>query len=116
MLDSVRDYVVVGLPSQRGSNWSLAPESVLNVLRESDPQKAGALLQKRREATEVNTEDGSRGSQRASSGLVRADAVVRYGDQLWLRRRWVELASGVGSSLPWQTHRTEAPRVVGRKN
>jgi hypothetical protein len=46
----------------------------------------------------------------------RADAVVRYGDQEWLRRRWVALGSGAGSSLPWHFSRTEPPRVHEQTN
>ncbi|MEP0202293.1 MAG: hypothetical protein ABJ084_15620 [Halioglobus sp.] len=50
----------------------------------------------------------------AGSPLYRADAIVRYGDSSWLRRRWVSNASGPYSALPWVVLRTETPRVVNR--
>ncbi|MFU8764845.1 MAG: hypothetical protein ACNA7T_09995 [Haliea sp.] len=44
----------------------------------------------------------------------RLDALLEYNGRPWLRRRWVSLQGGMdGSGLPWQTTRTEAPRVPG---
>jgi len=44
----------------------------------------------------------------------RMDALLEYNGRPWLRRRWISLqGSGDGSGLPWQTTRTEAPRVAG---
>ena len=46
-------------------------------------------------------------------GAFRVDARVTYGDQVWLRRRWVAMASASGEDpLPWQVLRTETPRVL----
>ena len=116
LIEAVRDYVVVGLGSQRGTNFSAAPAAVLEVLREANLQQAEQLLRQR----EQEGDPGSRGLARAASaapgGMLRADAVVRYGDQFWLRRRWVVLETELGSSLPWRFQRTEAPRVVELSN
>ena len=112
LLDSVRDYVVAGEPRQRGSNWSVAPEAVLDVLRESNPQQAESALRQRQRLMEARNTSGSPAGSPVGSGIVRADAIVRYGDQSWLRRRWVIRSPGAGSSLPWSTQRTEAVRVV----
>jgi general secretion pathway protein K len=116
LIEAVRDYVVVGLGSQRGTNFSAAPAAVLEVLREANLQQAEQLLRQR----EQEGDPGSRGLARAASaapgGMLRADAVVRYGDQFWLRRRWVVLETESGSSLPWRFQRTEAPRVVELSN
>jgi len=57
-------------------------------------------------------------SRRQGAGVrgassYRIDALVEAGDRVWLRRRWVELGAGRGSSLPWSTRRMEPARVVG---
>lgn len=50
------------------------------------------------------------------SAEYRLDAQLEYNGRTWLRRRWVSLQSGPGgSSLPWRTMRTEAPRVPGKE-
>lgn len=112
LIEAVRDYVVVGLSSQRGTNFSAAPAAVLEVLREANLQQAEQLLRQR----EQEGDPGARGLARAPGGMLRADAVVRYGDQSWLRRRWVVLETESGSSLPWRFQRIEAPRVVELSN
>jgi hypothetical protein len=47
---------------------------------------------------------------------LRIDAIVKIGDQQWLRRRWATLDEGGYSLLPWRFVRTEAvqPTVAGR--
>lgn len=112
LLDAVRDYVVAGERSQRGFNSAAASEAVLNVLRESNPQRAESALRQRRQALAAGSAEGGPAGSAVGSGMVRADAIVRYGDQSWLRRRWVVRSPGAGSSLPWSTQRTEAVRVV----
>jgi hypothetical protein len=117
LLDAVRDYIVAGAPSQRGTNWSLAPEMVLAVLQQADPQKAGAAMQRRGRLPRSATESGARNRSAAiTGGSYRLDAVVRYGDKAWLRRRWVAMSMAASSSslLPWRMVRTEAPRVIDR--
>lgn len=48
------------------------------------------------------------------TAAYRLDAHLEYNGRPWLRRRWVSLQGGMdGSGLPWQTTRTEAPRVPG---
>ena len=53
--------------------------------------------------------------QQAAKSL-RIDAIVKIGDQQWLRRRWVTLDQGGYSLLPWRFVRTEAarPAMAGR--
>ena len=112
LLDSVRDYVVAGEPSRRGSTWSGAADAVLDILRESYPQQAESALRQRQRLMEAGNTSGSPAGSPVGSGIVRVDAIVRYGDQSWLRRRWVSMSPETGSSLPWSTRRTEAARVV----
>ncbi|MHA7816243.1 MAG: hypothetical protein ACX93N_07190 [Pseudohaliea sp.] len=49
----------------------------------------------------------------SGASSYRVDALVEAGDRYWLRRRWVELGAGWGSSLPWATRRVEPARVIG---
>jgi hypothetical protein len=111
LFDQVRDYLVVVEGSRGGTNWSAAPENLMGVLREADPRKAAAIERQR-----VRSGASDEGNQVPviSGGAYRLDAVVRYGDELWLRRRWVRMEPAVGSILPWRVSRTEAPRVVGK--
>lgn len=59
--------------------------------------------------------DALRDEIRMDDGAAyRLDALLEYNGRPWLRRRWVSLQGGMdGSGLPWQTTRTEAPRVPG---
>lgn len=114
LLDAVRDYVVAGAPTQRGIDWSLAPEMVWAVMQKADPQRAGAVLRSRDGAAGSGEEGNRKISSSFAGGSYRLDAVVHYGDKAWLRRRWVLMATVRSSLLPWRMVRTEAPRVVDR--
>jgi len=109
LFDAVRDYLAVGEQSRGGTNWLAAPEKLLGLLQEADPGKASAVARQRGASREQLAAVPFSGG-----GLYRVDAVVRYGDDLWLRRRWVKMEPGGGSKLPWQVSRTEAPRVVAK--
>jgi len=116
LLDAVRDYVAAGASAQRGTNWSLAPAAVLAVVQRIDPQKAEAAMRARdrlqQAATDAETGAGAVRRPSGAADSFRLDAVVRYGDKLWLRRRWVSMRGAASSLVPWQMVRTEAPRVV----
>ena len=105
LLDSVRDFIVVGESGQGGMNWSLAPDEILDMLAVANPAQADAVRARR----------GSPGAGRQTasrSGAYRADAIVRYGDKTWLRRRWVSIETSSSTALPWRYTRTEPPRVL----
>ena len=57
-----------------------------------------------------------KGSVQQAAKSLRIDAIVKIGDQQWLRRRWVTLDQGGYSLLPWRFVRTEAarPAMAGR--
>jgi len=114
LLDAVRDYVVAGAPTQRGTDWSLAPEMVWAVMQKTDPQKADAALRSRDRAAGSGEEGKRKAGSSFAGDSYRLDAVVHYGDKAWLRRRWVSIATVRSSLLPWRMVRTEAPRVVDR--
>ncbi|MCX2977560.1 type II secretion system protein GspK [Candidatus Marimicrobium litorale] len=115
VFDAIRDYIVVGNSRGSTTDWAQAPEALLAVLKETQPDELQRVLQQRE--TRPETEVESPGSaQRTLSGFLRADALVHYGDQYWLRRHWVSLGGAApGGTLPWRSKRTEPPRVYGRR-
>jgi hypothetical protein len=113
LLDAVRDFIVAGGPGQGGTDWSLAPEALLQVLAKADPAQADSVRSRRGSA--AASYPRAAGAQAAvTASAYRADAIVRYGDTLWLRRRWVALGTNPATALPWYTTRTEPPRVLAQ--
>ena len=112
-LDAIRDVVVVGGGAGTvGVDWSVAPPEVLAVLAATNPDKAAALA-----ASAAGSGDGNKkfgGRSGVSGKAFRIDALVRDGDQTWLRRRWVTLGGRRSEGLPWRFYRTEFARVVSR--
>jgi hypothetical protein len=111
LFDDVRDYLAVGDGSRARTNWSAAPEDLVALLREADPGRAASVERQRGQSS---AGAGAGQLSVVSGGAYRLDAVVRYGDELWLRRRWVKMEPANGSTLPWRASRTEAPRVIGK--
>ncbi|MEM6579963.1 MAG: hypothetical protein AAF699_01750 [Pseudomonadota bacterium] len=117
LLDAIRDLVVIGESSRGGIDWSKAPDEVLEVLAKADPARAESVRSRRAEAGGSNSlrpaASANPGANAGTlSGAYRADAIVRHGDQVWLRRRWLSIESSPASALPWHFTRTESPRVV----
>jgi general secretion pathway protein K len=117
LLDSVRDFIVVSESGKGGTNWSLAPAALLGILSKVDPAKADAAMARQGSAAaSFPRSPGSgprdRGKSGSLTGSFRADAIVRYGDKLWLRRRWISIESSPFTELPWHITRTEPPRVL----
>ncbi|MEE4144977.1 MAG: hypothetical protein V2I26_09265 [Halieaceae bacterium] len=110
LLDSVRDLIVVGDPGQGGMDWSLAPDELLDVLAAANPAQADAVRARR--GTGPVGAQSSAGRAAGRSGAYRADAIVRYGDKAWLRRRWISIETSSSTALPWRYTRTEPPRVL----
>lgn len=105
LLDSVRDFIVVGESGQGGMSWSLAPDEILDVLAVANPAQADAVRARR-------SSPGAGGQTTSRSSAYRADAIVRYGDKTWLRRRWISIETSSSTALPWRYTRTEPPRVL----
>ncbi len=103
LLDSVRDFIVAGKSGQGAVNWSLAPEALLKVLAKANPAQAETIRARRGSAA---------ASYPRPAGNYRADAIVRYGDKIWLRRRWIAIETSPSTALPWRITRTEPPRVL----
>ena len=116
LLDSIRDSVAVGNSRRRNVDWSAAPQSVLDVLEKHNPGKAGQQLG--RSIGQLGSNNNSGRAAIGSSarggrlGSYRVDAIVRVGDQQWLRRRWVAGGTTGAGKLPWHFVRTEPPRVL----
>ena len=111
LLDSVRDFIVVAGSGQGAMNWSLAPDEVLDVLAAANPAQADAV-RARRASPGAGATPAAGGQVLSRSGVYRADAIVRYGDKTWLRRRWVSIETSSSTALPWRYTRTEPPRVL----
>jgi general secretion pathway protein K len=115
VFDAIRDYIVVGNNSGSVTDWTQAPEALLTVLEQVQPGEMQRILQQRETRPEANG-DSPANTKRALSSAFRADALVHYGDQYWLRRRWVSLGgAATGSQLPWRFKRTEPPRVYAQR-
>ncbi len=117
LLDAVRDFIVVREQGQGGMNWADAPDALLGVLEKASPAQAGALMARRGGAAASfprppGSIAGSGDTTGITAGAYRADAIVRHGDTIWLRRRWISIESGASSALPWHSTRTEPPRVL----
>ena len=109
LLDSIRDFIVVdGTP--RGTDWSLVPDTLLRLLEHANPTQADAVKARR------DLKSGDEGGAGAIARDYRADALVRYGDKTWLRRRWISMEAGTASALPWRVVRSEPPRVLAQNN
>ena len=113
LLDAVRDFIAAGGPGQGATDWALAPEALQQVLAKTDPAQADSVRVRRGSA--AASYPGTAGAQTAGqASAYRADAIVRYGDTLWLRRRWVAIGTNPATALPWYTTRTEPPRVLAQ--
>lgn len=115
VLDGIRDSVAVGSSRRSSIDWSQAPRSVLDVLAKHNPDQAGKQLDRTIGSSSTNTNQlSSIGSSARGSRLdsYRVDAVVRVGDQLWLRRRWAAGGTSGAGKLPWRFVRTEPARVL----
>lgn len=117
LLDAVRDFIVVSKSGRGSTNWAQAPDALLDILAKTDPAKADAVMARQsRAAASFPRSPGSQsrnsGKSGSLTGTLRADAIVRYGDKLWLRRRWISIESSPLTELPWHVTRTEPPRVL----
>ena len=113
LFDAVRNYIAVG--KNTSTDWSLAPAELMPVLAMANPADV-ETISKRREQLALASEtpvtgDPLQGGAQPLSGTYRADARVVYGDQTWLRRRWVVIGSMPGTKLPWHFYRTEPLRI-----
>jgi type II secretory pathway component PulK len=96
VLDAIRDYIVAGAIASSSTQWASMHPALQNIARSYRPEQAG------RRPDDLG----------AGASGYRADAIVRYGDSSWLRRRWISTTSSPHSRLPWRALRTETPRVV----
>ena len=92
--EAVRSYITVGDLAEGFQGDKQTVESRLNKL------------------TAAMRGDGPivRGPTQHAAKSLRIDAIVKIGDQEWLRRRWATLDEGGYSMLPWRFVRTEAAR------
>ncbi|TXS90071.1 hypothetical protein [Parahaliea aestuarii] len=100
LLDAIYDDIRAVSGGSDSLNWAAMPETVLQALQGGGFGRIGS---------------GARVPWSPRSETVfRVDAVVHYGDQRWLRRRWLRLTPGNESDLPWHPVRIEAPRALAK--
>ncbi|WOJ96527.1 hypothetical protein R0137_14935 [Congregibacter brevis] len=102
--DRVRDYIAVPVGSVGLSRPGAKAQQRMRMLQTLTPVQ-------RVSATGQAFAGISTGAARATG--YRIDALVRIGDTVWLRRRWVSMSASVGV-LPWRVYRTEPARIVSR--
>jgi len=109
MLDALTDYIAVGGGGGRGNPAGGAGELAqsLRLLRSVAP-----AARARNDNLDASVAGGA-ASRLQVSGSYRVDALVRRGQDVWLRRRWVDLGRG-GAQLPWSSSRIEPVRIVPR--
>lgn len=113
LLDGIRDYAVAGDWTSGAMNWSAAPETVLAALEAANPAQADNMQRRRSALSQAAV--GANQRRAASAGATyRADALVNYGGNTWLRRRWISVEGSRPSGSAWRAVRTEAPRVVAK--
>lgn len=108
-LDRIRDFIVAGTWARGGADWRNLPEDVKGAIATGSPVEIGAAIARMDQGQSSATKGRIPGPK--TSGTYRADAVVKYGNVSWLRRRWVSMSFTEASGLPWKSVRTEAPRV-----
>ena len=114
LLDGIRDYVVAGGTVAGGTNWQLSPPNVLALLESVDAGQYAVVARGGTRSPGLQETDASVIAATVA-GAVRADALVEYGGRTWLRRRWIDVADGSDSLLPWRVISKEAPRVIARR-
>ncbi len=93
--DAVRDFIVVESLASGLSGKAPAPARIRMI--DAAMRGEGALLN---------------GPVQHAAESVRVDAIVKIGDQNWIRRRWVTFEGGGYSALPWRVVRSEAARPL----
>jgi len=120
LFDAVRSYIVVRKGGGTATDWALAPDELMQVLEKANPGELETVRNRRaslaRAATVSAAADSLQGGGQSLSGVFRVDAEVAYGDQVWLRRRWVAIGAAPGSRLPWHFVRTEPLRIPHNTN
>lgn len=116
IFEAVRDAVYVSDAGQPGVDWISAPVSVLRALGDVDEEFAIEVVKSRIDAPVdellAPLELDMDFQQSAALSSFRVDALVKFDDTLFLRRRWVDRASAGADGLPWRFFRTEAVTVV----
>lgn len=108
VFDQLRDSVGFAEVGSGKLSWAGVPDALLAVLALRNADQARGHVERRAQSPG----DGAARTS-ANTGGYRVDAVVEYGGQFWMRRRWVKMgAVGARSSAPWRYLRTEAGRVV----
>ena len=116
IFEAVRDFVAAHKTGGADADWEALLAALLPVSDQINSGELNGLALRPEMRVGSNADGKGQGDEFSLSGSYRADALVKYGDQTWLRRRWISVGAAGGSVLPWQTVRTEPPRVYERSN
>ena len=111
IFESIRDFIAAKETRGAGADREMSSAAMLQLADQMNAGQLNGFALPPEILAGRNADATTGGTESSRSGTYRADAMVRYGDQTWLRRRWVSVGSIVGSALPWKTVRTEPPRV-----
>lgn len=106
--DRLRDYAVVAGSGAAAGTGLAGADRTLAALTTLGPATRASTS-----SLQASLPDDSSRLQRRD-GDYRVDAMLRYGDRTWLRRRWVRSGSG-RSGFPWRFLRTEPARIIQPK-
>ena len=116
IFEAVRDFVAAQDLEGAGADQDMLSAALLQVANQMEPGEMNELALRSEMLSRSNADAARQDNESSLSGSYRADALVTYGDQIWLRRRWIAVGSAVGSALPWQIVRTEPPRIYESSN
>lgn len=116
IFDAVRDVVYVSQGGQDGVDWASAPARVLQALGGISEEEAADIAALREQGDTrlgaAPVELDLAFQERSETANYRVDATVKIGDELYLRRRWVNSRRSGRDGLPWVFFRTEPVRSI----
>ena len=111
VFEAVRGFIAAGERGSGVANWEASLAARMQLGDQKNSEELNELARHHEAVAGFAADGAQQDNDRSLSGSYRADALVTYGDQTWLRRRWLSTGSGPGSALPWHTVRTEPLRV-----
>ena len=116
IFEAVRDFVSAQDSGGGSADWDTLSAALLQVADQMESGAMNGLALRAAMLSRSNAYGAPQVNEPSLSGSYLADALVTYGGQTWLRRRWISVGSAVGSALPWQVVRTEPVRVYESSN
>lgn len=117
IFEAVREVVYVSQGGQDGVDWASAPALILQAIGGGMSEEEAAKIAALRTQSESGMADAPAEldlafQERSETTSYRVDAVVKIGEETFLRRRWVNSRRSGRDKLPWLFFRTEPVRAV----